>query len=235
MSQVPEMREEEAQLLMLRTLTLEPKGQATASDIKKIIATQKQRRWNDKDIQRVANRSNAPRWHQIVQNAFDRAYVDGHFYLAAFAKIVSPSPHKVLQVTAEGRIFVEGLTNFEHMMRGEGFELADYLDQSPVEGDSWMGLKRRLKEIGVIYKADDLLRSLRSREYAMKHKLEAEKADFHLQILTSLRKRCDPLHAKSIDAWMVGRNYIGKLANLESKRDSDFTKVFAAMPTQGVP
>ncbi|KKB86090.1 hypothetical protein VW29_04200 [Devosia limi DSM 17137] len=169
-------------------------------------------------------------WHQIVQNASDRLGADRHFYRARFIRIVSSSPHKVLQITDDGRKFDDDLHGFEERLLEYGFKLYDYFDESPLdEGGAWSTLKKELTKREISYERgnerDDLLRSLRSREYAVKHHLNYENADLHTIISGALKKLCDLPVARSIDAWMAGRNYVGELANIESRRESHLAKL----------
>ncbi|MGR9398091.1 hypothetical protein ACU8OL_34765 (plasmid) [Rhizobium leguminosarum] len=228
MSYVPKLKEEEALLLTLRILIDERKGQATVREIKELIEVSKPRPWSDQDAAGNALRSGAPMWHQIVQNACDRLDADRHFYRSSFMRIVSTSPHKILQITDEGRVFVKDLQDFENRLSGDGFKLCQYLDESPLE-ETWRDLKKLLTKNKITYERgnerDDLLRSLRSREYAMKHHLDYENANIHSKILDALKQRCDKPVTTSIDAWMVGRNHVGKLANLESRQESQFAEL----------
>ncbi|MBP2450057.1 hypothetical protein [Rhizobium leguminosarum] len=94
---------------------------------------------------------------------------------------------------------------------------------------TWRDLKKLLTKNKITYERgnerDDLLRSLRSREYAMKHHLDYENANIHSKILDALKQRCDKPVTTSIDAWMAGRNHVGTLANLESRQESQFAEL----------
>lgn len=219
MSYVPKFKEEEAQLLTLRILFDEPKGQATVREIKELIEKKKVRLWGVEDAAGNSTRNGVPMWHHIVQNASDRLDTDRHFYRTSFIRIVSESPHKILQITDEGRRFVTDLHDFENRLHGDGFKICEYLDESPLE-EIWVDFKNKLKTNNIKYERgnqrDDLLRSLRSRDYAMKHHLDYEKADLHSKILDYLKKSCDKQVSTSIDAWKAGRDYVGRLANLSS-------------------
>lgn len=224
MSYVPKLKEEEALILILQILAEERKGQATVSEVKTLIEERKLRPWSHQDAVRNVERSGAPMWHQIVQNASDRLDADRHFYRRSFIRIVSRPPQKVLQITDEGRKFVERLREFEDRLRQDGYKLFEYLDESPLEhGDAWKRLKKELAKYGVSYERgnekDDLLRSLRSREYASTHHPNYENADLHQKISIRLKTLCEQPIATSVDAWMAGRNYVGEMANIESKRE----------------
>lgn len=230
MSYVPKLKEEEALILILRAIAGEQKGQATVREIKELIEDRKPRPWSEEDAAGNVVRSGAPMWHQIVQNASDRLDADRHFYRASFIRIVSSSPHKVLQISDAGRKFVEDLDGFEERLLGDGIKLHDYFDESPLEeGGAWERLKKELTKNKISYERgierDDLLRSLRSREYAMKHHLNYENADLHTKISLALKIFCDQSVASSIDAWMAGRRYIGDLANMESRREGNLAKL----------
>lgn len=230
MSYVPKLKEEEALILILRALADERKGQATVRELKELLEDRKFRPWSSEDAAGNVARSGAPMWHQIVQNASDRLDADRHFYRASFIRTVSSSPHKVLRIADEGRKFVEDLGNFEERLLGDGFKLYEYLDESPLEeGGVWGVIKKVLTKGKISYERgnerDDLLRSLRSRKYAMKHHPDFENVDLHTQILVALKQLCDQPVATSIDAWMAGRNYIGELANVESRREGQLAKL----------
>lgn len=223
MSYVPRLKEEEALLLSLRVLAGERKGQATVREIKEVIEGRKLRAWSDHDAAGNTLRSGAPMWHQIVQNASDRLDEDRHFYRASFVTIVSSSPHKVLKITDNGRRFVDDLQIFEKRLLGDGFKLYEYLDETPLaEGEAWSILKKKLAKIP--YESgnerDDLLRSLRSTDYAAKHHENYETAGLHTKILVELKRLSASPLATSVDAWMTGRAYVGDLANAQSKRES---------------
>lgn len=235
MSYIPRLKEEEALLLMLRVLIDERKGQATVREIKERIEDNRLRSWSDQDAMGNTLRSGAPMWHQIVQNASDRLHADRHFYRASFIRTVSTSPQKVLQITNEGRRFVRALNDFQLKLRGDGFKIHHYLDESPLENrDVWDALKRSLKAHSLRYERgnerDDLLRSLRSQKYAIKHHPDYENAGIHTKMLNVLQEQCGNLISVSVDAWVAGRNYVGGLANLESRTESQIARLKHAHP-----
>src|SRR3546814_704970 len=165
MTYVPKLKEEEALLLTLKVLIDERKGQATVREIKELIQVRKLRPWSGQDAASNALRSGAPIWHQIVQNASDRLNTPRHFYRVSFIRIVSSSPDKILQITDDGRKFVDDLRQFEERLSSDGFKLYEFLDESPLE-ENWTDLKKVLSKNKITYgrgnERDDLLRSLRS-------------------------------------------------------------------------
>jgi hypothetical protein len=233
MTYVPKLREEEALLLTLKVLFDERKGQANVRKIKELIQVRKLRPWSsEEDVAATTSRSGAPKWHHIVQSASDRLDTRRHFYRASFIRIVSSSPDKILQITDEGRKFVDDLLQFEQILSGEGFKLYEFMDESPLE-ETWKDFKKDLSNHKITYERgneqDDLLRSLRSYEYAAKHHLQYENAKIHTKIMDTLRQRCDKAAVRSIDAWAAGRTHVGKLANLESRQESLLAEIDSSL------
>ncbi len=89
---IPRLSEEEARYLTLRYLAQAPKRQGGIEDIRAFVKAS--RDFGEEDMRPNPNRSNAPYWHQIVQNATDRI-IKGH----GFVNEVAPSPHKIIRLT----------------------------------------------------------------------------------------------------------------------------------------
>jgi hypothetical protein len=92
---VPKLNEEEARFLVLRFLAHAPKRQGSIEEIRKSIKASRQ--MGIDDIRPNPTRSNAPFWHQIVQNATDRTMLD-HGYVIT----VVPPPNKIVRITDAG-------------------------------------------------------------------------------------------------------------------------------------
>lgn len=234
MNYVPRLKEEEALILILRSLAVERKGQATVRELKLSIEESKLRPWSAEDSSSNLERSGAPMWHQIIQNASDRLEDDRHFYRSIFVKVISGSPHKVLQISDAGRRFVTDLNVFEERLLGDGFHLYQYLDSSPLDdGDAWNRISKALKSVNARYEAGnekaDLLRSLRSLEYALKNHENYETAGVHQKIIEGLRSIHVSEKAGSVDSWNIARNYVGGLANLETKRELALSQFFGSL------
>jgi hypothetical protein len=96
---VPKLNEEEARYLALLFLSNAPKGQSNVEQMRDFI--RRNRQMGKDDLRPNPTRSNAPYWHQIVQNATDRFVVD-HGYV----EIILPPPNKLLRITDIGRDYL---------------------------------------------------------------------------------------------------------------------------------
>ncbi|MGX8011844.1 hypothetical protein ACVDG8_024170 [Mesorhizobium sp. ORM8.1] len=101
---IPRLAEEEAKVLVLRALFHAKKGQLTSTEIKKIAP--KYRKMSDEDMKPKDNRSGAPTFHQIVQNAFDRMDKTVGVYRTSFAMEISEPLGRVIRITDDGKDFV---------------------------------------------------------------------------------------------------------------------------------
>jgi hypothetical protein len=97
---VPKLNEEEARFLALRYLSTAPKNQGTVEDIRHSI--QSVRQMGDDDLRPNPTRSNAPFWHQIVQNSTDRIIIP-----RGYVEVISPPPNKIVRLTDVGHRFLK--------------------------------------------------------------------------------------------------------------------------------
>jgi hypothetical protein len=92
---IPKLNEEEARFLVLRFLAGAQRRQGSIDEIRASVRAT--REMGKSDLKPNPNSSNAPFWHQIVQNATDRYVVD-HGYV----EVVLPPPNKILRLTDIG-------------------------------------------------------------------------------------------------------------------------------------
>ncbi|TLX16096.1 hypothetical protein [Rhizobium sp. MHM7A] len=97
---IPKLNEEEARFLTLRYLTTAPKNQGTVEEIRHSI--QATRQMGDDDLRPNPTRSNAPFWHQIVQNSTDRIIIP-----RGYVDVISPPPNKIVRLTEGGCRFLK--------------------------------------------------------------------------------------------------------------------------------
>jgi hypothetical protein len=97
---VPKLSEEEARYLALLFLFKAPRGQGNVEQMRDFIRSRRQ--MGKDDLRPNPTRSNAPYWHQIVQNATDRFVVD-HGYV----EIILPPPNKLIRITDLGRDYLK--------------------------------------------------------------------------------------------------------------------------------
>jgi hypothetical protein len=121
---IPKLSEEEARFLTLRHLVTAPRNQGTVEEIRHSI--QETRRKGDDDLRPNPTRSNAPFWHQIVQNATDRIIIP-----RGYVSVVSPPPNKVLRLTEAGRRFLKPY--IEMFDRHPSLETYTFFDNSIIE------------------------------------------------------------------------------------------------------
>ena len=117
---IPKLGEEEARYFVLLYLSKSPKGQGSVEDIRDFVRRERGA-LGEEDTRPNPTRSNAPFWHQIVQNATDR------FLLTrGYVTEVEPPPRKKLKLTDRGRDCVAPY--IEHFQRHPGIHTFTFFD-----------------------------------------------------------------------------------------------------------
>jgi hypothetical protein len=199
---VPKLNEEEARFLVLRFLSQAPKRQGSIEEIRNSIRTSREMGKND--IRPNPTRSNAPFWHQIVQNATDRTILD-HGYV----ETVVPPPNKIVRLTDAGLETVKPFLEF--FERHPGIETYTMFDDTILE-DLYMRNRTKLP----FRNARNMAGFVKSRAFASMTRGDLEANGLANTILNGLenkfRSTAGPLseeaafRLRQIQAWRDTRN-----------------------------
>ncbi|MBY3433629.1 hypothetical protein HFN89_05650 [Rhizobium laguerreae] len=172
---VPKLNEEEARFLVLRFLSQAPKRQGSIEEIRNSIRTS--REMGKDDLRPNPTRSNAPFWHQIVQNATDRTILDqGHVVM------VVPPPNKIVRITVAGLEAVKPhITFFE---RNPDIDTYAMFDDTMLD-DLYMRNRTKLP----FRNARNMAEFVKSRSFASVTRSDLEAKGFATTILDGLEKK----------------------------------------------
>ncbi|MCS4089235.1 hypothetical protein [Rhizobium sp. BK176] len=210
---IPKLNEEEARFLALRFLSQSPKRQGSIEQIRNSI--RKSREMGKDDLRPNPTRSNAPFWHQIVQNATDRTILD-----QGYVVMVVPPPNKIVRITDAGLDAVKPqLEFFDHH---PGVATYTMFDDTMLE-DLYMRNRAKLP----FRNARNMADFVKSRAFASLTRSDLEAKGFATTILDGLENKFRSIDGpvseeaafrlRQIQTWRVTRDTYDPTAGLADR------------------
>lgn len=172
---IPKLNEEEARFLVLRFLSRASKLQGSIEEIRNSIRMS--REMGKDDIRPNSTRSNAPFWHQIVQNATDRTILDYRYVV-----MVVPPPNKIVRITDVGLEAIK--PQIEFFERNPGIETYTMFDDTMLD-DLYFRNRTKLP----FRNARNMADFVKSRAFASMTRGDLEAKGFATTILDGLENK----------------------------------------------